>query len=126
MENIEKGEYVRTNKGLITKITDIEIEKYEDGTSEIFIETELNPGYLDYTIEDITKHSKQLTDLIEPGDLCYYKLRDSDKVCKNFAVMNHLGKIQLYFYSLDQLKIIKILTHEKIEVNCYKVGGEDE
>lgn len=69
MGNIEIGEYVRTKKGLITKITNIEIEKYEDGTSEIFIETELNSGYLDYTIEDIIKHSKQLIDLVEIGDI---------------------------------------------------------
>lgn len=70
MENIEIGEYIRTNKGLITKITDIEIEKYEDGTSEIFIETELNIGYLDYTIEDIVKHCKNLIDLIEIRRFC--------------------------------------------------------
>ena len=129
MAEIEVGEYVRTNKGLITKITDIEIEKYEDGTSEIFIETELNHGYLDYTIEDIVKHSKQLIDLIEVGDIvnsCIvigfgYECVNGNKE-KSILVEGKYTKVN---YALLNWDIETILTKEQMEANCYKVGGED-
>lgn len=124
MEDIEVGEYLRTNKGLITKITDIEIEKYEDGTSEIFIETELNPGYLDYTIKDIVKHSKQLIDLIEVGDI----VRIRTGLYSSF--MEFIDNEEYLLILKEQVKkfwtIEEILTKEIYMANCYKGGGEDE
>ncbi len=67
-DEIEAGEYIRTKKGKITRVINVEIENYKDGTTEVFIETELNPGYLDYTNKDILKHSKNIIDLIVVGD----------------------------------------------------------
>lgn len=78
-DEIEPGEYIRTKKGKITKVINIEIENYKDGTTEVFIETELNPGYLDYTSKDILKHSKSIIDLIEIGDVL--KLKEGDDIC---------------------------------------------
>ena len=122
MAEIEVGEFVRTTKGLITKIISIEIEEYEDGTSEIFIETELNPGYLDYTIEDIVKHSKQLIDLIEAGDYVNGHLVEEVRIsCFDSLIFVHEYEIEL-----REKDIKTILTKEQFEANCYKVGGEDE
>ena len=122
MAEIEVGEFVRTTKGLITKIISIEIEEYEDGTSEIFIETELNPGYLDYTIEDIVKHSKQLIDLIEAGDYVNGHLVEEVRIsCFDSLIFVHEYEIEL-----REKDIKTILTKESYMANCYKVGGEDE
>lgn len=122
MAEIEVGEFVRTTKGLITKIISIEIEEYEDGTSEIFIETELNPGYLDYTIEDIVKHSKQLIDLIEAGDYVNGHLVEEVRIsCFDSLIFVHEYEIEL-----REKDIKTILTKESYMSNCYKVGEEDE
>ena len=121
MAEIEVGEFVRTTKGLITKIISIEIEEYEDGTSEIFIETELNPGYLDYTIEDIVKHSKQLIDLIEAGDYVNGHLVEEVRIsCFDSLIFVHEYEIEL-----REKDIKTILTKEQFEANCYKVRGEE-
>ena len=130
MAEIEVGEFVRTTKGLITKIISIEIEEYEDGTSEIFIETELNPGYLDYTIEDIVKHSKQLIDLIEVGD--YVNGREVKHIAMfegfpDYPKLIFVDEIHLIPSDTCENDEIKtILTKESYMANCYKVGGEDE
>lgn len=121
MAEIEVGEFVRTTKGLITKIISIEMEEYEDGTSEIFIETELNPGYLDYTIEDIVKHSKQLIDLIEAGDYVNGHLVEEVRIsCFDSLIFVHEYEIEL-----REKDIKTILTKESYMANCYKVGGEE-
>lgn len=81
--------------------------------------------------EEIVKHSKQLKDLIESGDLIIYRLRGLKHQCKGFIRIYkdaRSGKenLGIDYYSLEQIEIIKILTHEQIEANCYKVGGEDD
>lgn len=73
MGEIIVGDYVRTKKGIIAKVISVEIEKYDDGTAETFIETELNPGYLDYTNKDIVKHSPNIIDLVEKRRLCEWR-----------------------------------------------------
>ena len=121
---IEVNDYVRTNKGNIGKV--VEIRLGFNKNTQLYQKIYMLDNGLWTILEYIVNHSKQLTDLIEAGDLCYYKVHGLDTIHKNFAVVNHQGKMQLYFYSLEQIEIIKILTHEQIDLNCYKVGGEDE
>ena len=111
MENIEIGEYVRTDKGHIFKIDkeNLQIAKF-----------------LDVEYGNIVKQSKQLIDLIEVGDYVndhrvimnlkeskkHYKSKDDFVTCRS--------------YTFEENEIKTILTKEMYEANCYKVGGEDE
>ena len=74
--NIEVGEYVRINKdrryigiGKIVRISNI------DGT--IYVNTSINSLPIAYAREQITKHSKNIIDLIEVGDII--KLKNGEK-----------------------------------------------
>lgn len=75
----------------------------------------------------IVKHSKQLIDLIEIGDIVNgYKVSDKNGtlLCTNIKGIDRSG----YHIPISQYGegIEIILTHEQMEANCYKVGGEDE
>lgn len=78
-------------------------------------------------LEDIAKHSKQLIDLIEVGDIV------KDKYNKYEVAFVKDDKIYCNDYNLDdslitlrEQDIKEILAREQFEANCYKVGGEDE
>ena len=117
---IEVNEYVRTKSGFIFKVNKITYnEEYKDyWYQESFL--------LGDWKEEIVKHSKQLIDLIEVGDIVngmqvldIYKPRDLwepieirvDSRCMNFILTEDIKTI---------------LTKEQYMANCYKVGGEDE
>ena len=117
---IEVGEYVRTNKGIISKINsgvDIDMVEFENAI-----------------IGDVVKHSKNIIDLIEVGDIvngckvgtiCYEKKEGVEHTI-NFELEN--GQVYSWKEKFGeethdfQLKIETILTHEQYEQNCYKVG----
>lgn len=123
---IEVGEFVRTDKGIIYKYTQT-IKK--DIQLQDFINC--NDG-------KITKHSKNLIDLIEEGDYVNgYKIT---KIIIETNLGNNEVKIHLYssrenitkenlivitdceFKVGTELEPIKtILTHEQYEQNCYRV-----
>ncbi len=124
-DKIEIGEYYRTKNGLIRKIKTIKSGKRQ------FTRTTVTLINGRHRLEDIEKHGKELKDLIESGDLIIYRLRGLKHQCKGFIRIYkdaRSGKENLGInnYSLEQIEVIKILTHEQIETNCYKVGGEDE
>ena len=121
-EEIEVNEYVRTKNGVIDKVDALY------GMIENTVHLE-NLKWFD--IKNIVKHSKQLIDLSEVGDLIIYRLRGLKHQGKGFIRIYkdaRSGKenLEIDSYSLEQIEIIEILTHEQIEQNCYKVGGEDE
>ena len=114
---IEIGDFVRTKSEIIGKVEQIENSLFwlEDGSS--------------YSLSDKTiKHSKNIIDLIEVGDIVNdYKVTDFDidyfngndrrEEPKRFAVIvdrfcnNHI----------KEDKIETILTKEQYEKNCYKI-----
>ena len=121
-EEIEVNEYVRTKNGVIDKVDALY------GMIENTVHLE-NLKWFD--IKNIVKHSKQLIDLSEVGDLIIYRLRGLKHQGKGFIRIYkdaRSGKenLEIDSYSLEQIEIIEILTHEQIEQNCYKVGGKDE
>ena len=129
-DKIETGEYIRVNNDNrncigIGKATRIVNES---------VYVNMNNKYnlpVCFQINNIAKHSKQLIDLIEAGDLIIYRLRGLKHQGKGFIRIYRdarSGKENLGIdsYSLEPIEIIKILTHEQIEQNCYKVGGENE
>ena len=117
--DIEVNEYVRTKKGAVGKL--IEIDK------------KATAYYLDclkcVSLKNIVKHRKQLIDLIEVGDILKIKISEEwvekqDTI--KFIVVGQTYTITEIKECLENglFKIIQILTKEQMETNCYKVGGE--
>ena len=109
MENIEVGEWVRSKIGSIGKVTKIEDRKflYEDKSLITFI-------------GNVVKHSKNIIDLIEVGDIVnkseVYEIGQSE----NGQKWIHTCRGFLYYE--EDLEKVTILTHEQYEQNCYKVN----
>ena len=129
-DKIEVGEYGRTNKGKIfifAWLENLDGKRYTNkvllGNGKIFE----NKFYYFDDGEEIVKHSKQLIDLIEVGDIV------KDKYNKYEVAFVKEDKIYCNDYNLDdslitlrEQDIKKILAREQFEANCYKVGGEDD
>ena len=76
---------------------------------------------------EIVKHSKQLIDLIENKDVLKVRI---DKTIMVFGMDEDTSDIK-YKELIENIEngeyeLLEILTHERFEANCYKVGGEDE
>lgn len=114
MEEIKVGEYIRTTEGCIVKIK--------------------NDEHLDFlkfsnaVIGNIVKHSENIIDLIETGDIVngYKVVKDnleSAEYGKYVDVYCPSKNLELNFLEHVFPEHIKtILTHEQYEQNCYKVG----
>ena len=124
-DEIEVNEYVRTNNNYIRKVIAERLNGYLVDVSyynEIIDDTTL--GIIGK--EDIKKHSKNLIDLIEVGDIVkdeYNKyevafVKDDKIYCNDYNLDDSL-------ITLREQDIKAILTKEQMEDNCYKVGGED-
>ncbi len=128
-DKIEVGEYYRTKNGLIRKIKTIKSGKRQ------FTRTTVTLINGRHRLEDIVKHSKQLIDLIEVGDIVNKELvigiiditndkeeRVDRKLITQYRSAQFTGlDIRYYIYDDD---IKTILTKESYMANCYKVGGE--
>lgn len=111
MEDIKVGEYVRTKNGKIDKV------KNDDYYMKQYIECEKGL----YLRENITKHSFNLIDLLEVGDIVFIE----DYF--NYKFIHIFDERMLEALKEDikeDVKITSILTHELYEANCYKVKGE--
>lgn len=128
MKEIEVNEYVRTNNKGIKRIDRIDnnktVNKYLYFTG---IEDFEGKEYKIIKTTEIVKHSKQLIDLIEIGDIV------KDKYNKYEVAFVKDDKIYCNDYNLDdslitlrEQDIKAILTKEQFKANCYKVGGENE
>lgn len=112
---IEVGEYIRNNK-IIAKVIGT------DDDNNILLDIQ---QILTKPEEKTVKHSKQLIDLIEVGDIV------KDKNNKYEVAFVKDDKIYCNDYNLDdslitlrEQDIKEILAREQFEANCYKVGGE--
>ena len=121
---IEVNEYVRTNKGVIGELISETLSYPEPsewilkGNNNKIVIVECN----DYPV----KHSKQLIDLIEVGDIVngmevldIHKPRDLWE-----PIEIRVDSRYTNFILAEDIKTI--LTKEKYMANCYKVGEEDE
>ena len=116
-DKIEVNEYVRFNNGEIGKVIDI-----KENPSRIVYSEYGEIGL----ISDIVKHSKQLIDLIETGDIVngmevldIHKPRDLWEPIEIRVESRYTN-----FILAEDIKTV--LTKESYMANCYKVGGEDE
>lgn len=127
-DKIDSGEYVRTNNKGIKRIDRIDnnktVNKYLYFTG---IEDFEGKEYGIIKTTEIVKHSKQLIDLIEVGDIVedqYNKYEVAfvkyDKIyCNDYNLADSL-------ITLREQDIKSILTKESYMSNCYKVVGEDD
>lgn len=121
MKDIEVGEYVRINNDF--RLIALGIGKVI-GINKDSIHVKMNFELpFSFLNENIAKHSKQLTDLIECGDFV-----------NGFPILEPIYNGNT-MYGIDEGyenfkrsfgEIKTILTKEQFEANCYKVGGEDE
>ena len=127
LEKIEIGEYVRTKSKGIKRIDRIDnnktVNKYLYFTG---IEDFEGKEYGIIKTTEIVKHSKNLIDIIEVGDIL------KDKYNKYEVAFVKDDKIYCNDYNLDdslvtlrEQDIKAILTRESYMDNCYKVGGEE-
>ena len=112
---IEVNDYVRTKNGIIDKVIN------SNFYMSIYVECEKGL----YLIENIVKHSKQLIDLIEVGDIVngmevldIHKPRDLWEPIE----IRVDGRYTNFILAED---IKTIITKESYMANCYKVGGEE-
>lgn len=109
--DIKVGEYVRTSKGYIFKIRH---NKMVQGLK-----------FLDAQYGTITKHSFNLTDLIEVRDII--KELDTKFNCKEFVYIDDLEMLEAIKEDLkERCKLLSILTHEQYDQNCYRLEKVEE
>ena len=109
---IEVGDYVRTRAGHFYKITRID----ENG---LIYWNKIQCGWSMEQLKDIVvKHSKNIIDLIEVGDIVHIK----DVLHEDIV---HIWS-QEYLEALKEdinngIKLVEILTKEQYKQNCYKI-----
>lgn len=120
---IEVGEYVRTKSGHIARLLEkTEYDYLFDGViAEPFGEQwtwlSVNDG-----IKKIVKHSKQLIDLIEVGDVLELReyidyFKQSEKI--GISDIDMLSDIKEAIKD-KKIEVLSILTKESYMANCYK------
>lgn len=129
---IELNEYIKTCTGAIRKIVSFEVIDEEDqiyGIDKvcllpIYTDDDSELEALDSIGDDqILKHNKKITELIEEGDIIIYSI--TSKIIKTGIVKKYTKKTSKPYlgidgYSLNQIKIKKIITEKELE----KVGYE--
>ncbi len=107
MKEIEVGEYVRTENGIIDKVDSL--------CGMIENTVYLKQQSLWFNMDYIVKHSKQLIDLVEVGDYVNGELITDKWDTRISSIRSN--------FSEEDIKTI--LTKESYMANCYKVGGEE-
>ena len=122
---IENNEYIRTKNGTIAKIKDVETEIKTNMFGQILYEVfaEENIYY-----EVIVKHSKNIIDLIEVGDIVKVYVfadisdDDSEAVETYYRIESKYEITELKeSVKMNYSKILSILTKEQYEQNSYKL-----
>ena len=123
MEEIKAGEYVRSLvNGEISKVLEVSnlleetnIKYYKTGKFTGFCSTE------DYNV----KHSSNIKDLIQPGDIVIYtincKIADIDIVKEHTDARTLEKSLRVGLWSLEQVNIKHILTKERFESESYRL-----
>lgn len=125
---IEVNDYVRINMDNRNCIGIGRVSRIVNETIYVNMNNKYNLP-VSFQIDKIVKHSKQLIDLIEVGDILKIKISEEwvekqDTI--KFVVVGQTYTITEIKECLENglFKIIQILTKESYMANCYKVGGE--
>ena len=127
-DKIEVGEYVRTEIGTIGKVKTI----HNAGSGVRFYGEDLYKNY--YTIDynentygrfddyGITKHSKNILDLIEVGDLLHIKIRNAHEFIYYILDEDYLKMVKQNTKGDEWWKIKSIVTHEQFNEMEYRIN----
>lgn len=112
MEDIKENKYVRTYLGEIGRVIAI-----KENPDRVVID---DCGQI-VLIADITKHSFNLIDLLEVGDIVFIE----DVLNNDFIYIYDDEMLKAVKENIEMgLEITEVLTHEQFEANVYKVKGE--
>lgn len=119
--NIEVGDYVRDNSGLIGQLIRIERDDIDTSLKWYVIFDGKNERYINKPY--ITNYSKNIIDLIEKGDFVNeYRVLEIFKIQNNkyvFTICKSDFKDICRIWSEEDIKTI--LTKEQYMQNCYTV-----
>ena len=126
---IRVEELVRTKNGLIGKVNKIELAGSGvrfggEYLSDTIIQFNDGKVYERRVKEkDITKHSFNLIDLLEYGDIVV--MLDTKFNTKDYIFIDDNEMLKAVKEDLkSRCELLEILTHEQFAVNAYKVKGE--
>lgn len=125
MDEIEVGEYIRTDDGIIAKVNNIDELRIDIPTDRAVYRIWVDDYYGNHKEDRFIKsHSKNIIDLIEIGDIVAVK-DTIDNYTDTFIeeISNDFGlkAIQLGV-EIGHNILISILTREQYKQNCYKEG----
>ena len=116
MEEIKENEYVRLRDGEVTRVKAINKKTFKCKFHKVNCEL-----FIDY----IVKHSSNIKDLIQVGDIIIYtincKIADIDIVKEHTDARTLEKSLRVGLYSLEQVDIKQILTKEKFESESYRL-----
>ena len=114
---IEAGEYIRTNNGRIGKVIKIWNKELKYDSTKYLIDWGNGKATYRTVIKDL-KHSNNIIDLIEVGDIIEYIDGDGEYI-KDFIIKKHTLKSLTSFieYLKAYCRVISILTLEKYKEN---------
>lgn len=122
---IEVGEHIRTNEGVIGKIKRIEFDKIDKSLKwYVFDRKRQNMDIVDEVYINkpyITKHSKNIIDLIEVGDILEIWFPIKHIIRKIFVDEYFKDSLVLEGIVKERIILKSILTKEQFEQNCYKL-----
>lgn len=119
---IEVGDYVRTDRGIIAKVDEIRLGTNRE--RKVFQNIyELDNG-LWTVIDYIKKHRKNIIDLVEVGDYVNGRLvlqvdYKNKNVCLLMPLTDTLANTNIMWYGYEDIKTI--VTHEQMQSIEYKV-----
>lgn len=126
---IEVGEYIRTTEdGIIGKVKRIELDEIDKSLKwYVFDKKRYDMNIIDEIYINkpyIKKHSFNIIDLIEVGDILKYRLNNFSnidvviRVTEGRTLKEYLS---VKGYSLNQIKILSLITKEQFERMKYEV-----
>ncbi len=108
-DEIEVDEYIRTEKGYILKV---------DNEKKVL----KGLKFLDVQYGKVTKHSKDILDLIKVGDIL--KIKEDNEVCyiglEEDTITINYSDIKESIKN-GECELLAILTKEQFNSNCFKV-----
>lgn len=116
--NIEVGEYVRTKRG-IAKVLEVKtVQPKLYGNHDVAYLIDKCPRMY-ITETSFIKHSFNITDLIEVGDIVFIQ----DVLNNDFVYVYDEEMLKAVREDIEEgLQITEILTHEQYKANCYKIN----
>ena len=116
MEEIKENEYVRLRDGEVTRVKAINKKTFKCKFHKVNCEL-----FIDY----IVKHSSNIKDLIQAGDIIIYtincKMTDIEIVKEHTDARTLEKTLRVGLWSLEQVNIKHILTKEKFEKESCEV-----